>query len=354
MAEEGDDSADKTEAPSPRRLERAREQGNVALSKEATGFAVLMLASIGAFAGLPLLGQALLQRLRGVLAHAHQLDPLATLRDLLLPGLLTILPIAGAAAVAAVAATLLQTGGLFSAHGLAPKLSKLSPLAGLKRLFGAEALVEFGRNLAKLAVVALALRSALADPVLLQSVLQLSPAALLAAAAAQARSLVIAALMAFAGIALLDLLWVRFRLHRQLRMSRQDIREEMKESEGDPHVKGRQKQIRIQRSRKRMLSAVPRAAVVITNPTHFAVALAYDGEGDSAPMLVAKGVDSLAARIREAATAAGVPIVENPPLARALYRAELDTPIPADHYQAVAEIIAFVWRARGRAAGPAG
>jgi flagellar biosynthetic protein FlhB len=151
-------------------------------------------------------------------------------------------------------------------------------------------------------------------------------------------------LAAQAGIAALDLLWVHLRHSRSLRMSRHDILEEHKETEGDPRVKARLKQIRMFRARKRMLAAVPKATVVITNPTHYAVALAYDRGRHAAPRVVAKGVDALAARIREVAEANRIPLVANPPLARALYRVELDADIPAEYYQAVAEIIAYVWR----------
>ena len=135
-------------------------------------------------------------------------------------------------------------------------------------------------------------------------------------------------------------------------MSRQEIRDEQKETEGDPKIKQRIRQIRLQRARRRMLAAVPKATVVITNPTHYAVALAYDRAKNAAPRVVAKGVDSLAARIREVAEAHRVPLVANPPLARALHRVEVDTEIPAEHFQAVAEIIAYVWRLRGQAGGP--
>jgi len=129
-----------------------------------------------------------------------------------------------------------------------------------------------------------------------------------------------------------------------LRMSRQDLRDEQKETDGDPKIKARIRQIRMQRARKRMMAAVPNATVVITNPTHYAVALAYDRAKNAAPRVVAKGVDSMAARIREVAEASRVPLVANPPLARALYQVEVDRDIPAEHYQAVAEIIAYVWR----------
>jgi len=160
-------------------------------------------------------------------------------------------------------------------------------------------------------------------------------------------------LAAQAVIATLDLLYVRLHHMRSLRMSRQEIIDEHKEMEGDPRIKRRIRQIRVQRARRRMLKAVPKATVVITNPTHFAVALAYDRVRGGAPRVVAKGVDSMAARIRELAQDNRIPLVANPPLAHALYRVELDTEIPAEHYKAVAEIIAYVWRLRGMAVGMA-
>ena len=223
-----------------------------------------------------------------------------------------------------------------------------SRLAGLKRLFGAEAAIEFLRSLIKLGLVGGALWMALGDLDALQAALHQPAGAMLLVAASHAGRLAVAALIAFAAIAGLDLLWVRFRHLRMLRMSRQDLREEQKEAEGDPHLRAKRRQIRESRSRSRMMAEVPRAAVVITNPTHYAVALAYAG-GDAAPKVVAKGVDEVAARIRAAAEDAGVPLVSNPPLARALHRLDLDAEIPAEHYQAVAEIIAFVWRRAGAA-----
>jgi flagellar biosynthetic protein FlhB len=353
MAEGDDaqDAADRSEAATPRRIERAREEGQVALSREVAGFAALLLASLAAFLVLPSLGIELLRALRAVLERAHALEMGDAAAALGWLAVLLVVPVAGAAALGAVAATLVQTRGLVAAAPLAPKLAKISPWAGLKRLFGPEGLAEFVRSLLKLGLVGVALWIALGDPAALQAALHAPAGAMLQEASAAALRLVVAALVAFAAIAVLDLVWVRFRHLRMLRMSRQDLREEMKESEGDPQLRARRRQIRESRARQRMMAAVPKAAVVITNPTHYAVALAYAG-GDAAPKLVAKGVDEVAARIRGTAEQAGVPLVANPPLARALHRLEIGAEIPAEHYQAVAEIIAFVWRKRGTHAAP--
>jgi flagellar biosynthetic protein FlhB len=346
--EEGEDAAERSEAATPRRIEKAREQGQVALSREAVGFAALLLATLAAAIALQMAGPGMLVAMRAVLERGHALDMADAGGALGQVALWLVVPVAGAAAFGAVAATLAQTRGMVSAAVLVPKIEKISPLAGFKRMFGMEALAEFMRSLLKLALVGGALWVALGDPAALQASLHAPAAVMLYEAALATARLVGAALAAFAAIAVLDLLWVRFRHLRMLRMSRQELREEAKESEGDPILRARRRQQREARSRQRMMAAVPQAAVVITNPTHFAVALAYGG-GDAAPQVVAKGVDEVAARIRAAAEGAGVPLVANPPLARALHRLEVGAEIPAEHYQAVAEIIAFVWRRAGGA-----
>jgi flagellar biosynthetic protein FlhB len=341
--EEGAGAGDRTEAATPRRLEKAREQGQVALSREAAGWAALGLATLAAFLVLPAVGPEMLRAFRGALEQSHALGLEEAAPPLLRLFLLMVVPVAGAAALGAIAATLGQSRGLVSATPLAPSLAKISPWAGLKRLLGAEAAAEMLRSLLKLLLVGAALWHALADLSPLRDSLHHPPAAMLHAAGDVSLRLMVAALVAFAAVALLDVMWVRFRHARMLRMSRQDLREEAKESEGDPTLRARRRQLREKVGRQRMLAAVPKAAVVITNPTHYAVALSYEG-GEAAPQVVAKGMDAVAARIRAAAEAAGVPLVSNPPLARALHRLEVGDEIPAEHYQAVAEIIAFVWR----------
>jgi flagellar biosynthetic protein FlhB len=346
-AEGGSESDDKTEAASPRRLERARDDGQVALSRELVGLGALSGGVLGIVLALPL-GEQMVRGLAGAMSRAHDIPPIAGAIEMARLGLMVALPVALLTAMGALGATFLQTRGLVSAKGLMPQLSRLSPAAALKRIFGLDGAIEFLRTLAKLALVGAALWHAVGDPAALPQLLFLPPAALLARTGEAARDLAVAALVAFTVIAGLDWVMARHRHLQRLRMSRQDQKEEAREAEGDPHIKARQRQIRQQRARGRMMAAVPKAAVVITNPTHFAVALAYDQGGESAPRIVAKGADEVAARIRAVADEARVPIVSNPPLARALYRLELDTEIPPEHYQAVAEIIAYVWRLGGR------
>ncbi|MFC7734479.1 flagellar biosynthesis protein FlhB [Roseomonas sp. GCM10028921] len=350
MAKGGEEAEDRNEAPSARRLEQARQEGQVPNSREASAFAALLLAVLTAGMTLPSLGRDLLRALRGILERGHEMTPAQAL-EVLAPTATLLVPVLGAAALGAAGTTLLQTRGLVSAKGLAPQFSRLSPLAGLKRILGPESLVEFLKTVLKIALVGAAIWHAGAAPELLQAVLHQPAAGLLGVATDQGMRLVAATLAAFALLAAADVFLTRFRHLRRLRMSRQDMKEEAKDAEGDPHVKGKQKAIRQQRARQRMMAAVPKAAVVITNPTHYAVALGYEEGSSAAPRILAKGADELATRIREKARESGVPLVSNPPLARALFKLDVDTEIPAEHYQAVAEIIAFVWRARSRRVG---
>lgn len=256
-----------------------------------------------------------------------------------------IAPFVLAALVAGAGAVLAQTGFLMRPSALRPDFARLDPAAGLKRLFGADGAAEAIKSVAKLAVMGWAVWQIVAGAVPAMMVLPFQDPRLLPARAAGPIARVLFAVLAVQGaVALLDVFWARWRFARDMRMSRQDILDEQRESDGDPKIKARIRQIRTARARRRMLAAVPTATVVITNPTHYAVALAYDRAKNAAPRVVAKGVDSMAARIREVALANRVPLVANPPLARVLHLVELDKEIPAEQFQAVAEIIAYVWR----------
>ncbi len=345
---------DRTEAATPRRMQRAREQGRVPVSREIHTFAGLAAVTLVlAWAGGGT-AEGLAARLAMFLAHADAsgLAGAESLRLAWTAALRGAAPFVLAALLAGVTASLVQTGFLISGSALHPDFGRISPRAGLRRLFGPDSLVEAAKSIAKIAVMAFALWRVLqADLPALMQAPRWEPQALLARTLPPVLHMLFVVLAVQAAITALDLFWVRLRHAQQLRMSREDVREELRETEGDPKIKARIKQIRMQRARKRMLAAVPKATVVITNPTHYAVALAYDRARNAAPRVVAKGVDSLAARIREVAEANKVPLVANPPLAHALYRVEVDTEIPAEHYQAVAEIIAYVWRLGQRARG---
>jgi flagellar biosynthetic protein FlhB len=336
---------DRTEAATPRRLQKAREEGHVPVSRELSTFAglaavtlVLMMAGAATLHDLAL-------RLSVILSRAHELGGGSALRLAGIAGLRAAAPFVLAAMLAGSAAVLLQTRFLLSARSLRVDFSRISLRAGAKRMLGLDSVIEAGKSLVKIAVLGFALWYViLSDLPALLRVPFVEPNRLLPSVAGPVLHVILTVLVAQAVITAVDFFWVVMRHSRSLRMSRHDIMEEQKETEGDPHIKARLRQIRVLRARKRMLAAVPKATVVITNPTHYAVALSYDRAKHAAPRVVAKGVDTLAARIREVAQDNRVPIVANPPLARALYQVELDREIPAEHFQAVAEIIAYVWR----------
>ena len=339
---------DRTEAATPRRMQRAREEGRVPVSREVQQLRRAGGGDAGGGLAAGTTAQGLAARLTMFLAHTDA------------PGLAGAgaLRLAGSAALrgmprrlswrrwlAGSAASLLQTGFLINGKALQPDFSRISPArrpetavrAGQPGGGG-----EIGRQGGGDGFILW--RVLQADLPALMQAPRWEPQVLLARTMPPVLHMLFVVLAVQAAIAALDLFWVRLRHAQQLRMSKEDVREEQRETEGDPKIKARIKQIRMQRARRRMLAAVPKATVVVTNPTHYAVALAYDRARNAAPRVVAKGVDSLAARIREVAEANKVPLVANPPLAQALYRVEVDTEIPAEHYQAVAEIIAYVWR----------
>ena len=261
-----------------------------------------------------------------------------------------MLPVLGAAALAGASGNIIQHGLLFATHKLAPDASRLSPLKGLERMFGIDGLVNFLKSLFKISLVGavawMSLKPHLND---FQSMPMVDPLAMLSNAANILRALffgVLALLGLGAGI---DWFWQRQRFMDRMRMSKQEQKEEFRQTEGDPHIKARIKQLRNERSRRRMMQSVSKATVVVMNPTHYAVALHYESGETAAPVCVAKGLDFLALKIRETAEAAGVPVIEDPPLARALYATvEIDEAIPRQHYEAVAKIIGFVMQTAKR------
>jgi flagellar biosynthetic protein FlhB len=348
------DGEDRTEAASARRLQRARGEGNVPMSRELSALAVLATTALVLLIAAPWLATALGQRMMLFISDAHRLDPVAGLRTATFALLACAAPFVLASLLSGAAAVLLQTGFLINLSALLPDLGRLSPKRGLSRIAGVNTLLEAGKSVAKIGIVAWAGWHALSAmlPDLPRAMLW-TPATLAGQALHEILQVMIFMLAAQAVITTLDMLWTRFKHARDLRMSRHDLRDEQRESDGDPQVKGKLKRLRAQRSRSRMMAAVPKATVVLTNPTHYAVALAYDRGAGGAPRVVAKGVDEVATRIRALATLSRVPVIANPPLARALYQVELDNEIPAEHYRTVAEIIAYVWRLRGRAMRPA-
>jgi flagellar biosynthesis protein FlhB len=339
---------DRTEAPTPRRLQRAREAGQAPISRELPGLAVLAAGTLMLGMAAPNGSGRLAHHLAVFFAHLT-MSPAKAFRLAADAALGAMLPVMVATLFCGAAAVLLQTGFLISVAPLRPDLSRINPKAGLRRLFSFQSAIEAGKSVIKLVVTIVALwRALIGDLPQLMAAPFRDIHSLAALALQMSLHIMLAVLAVQAAIAVLDVVVVRVRHARNLRMSRAEVREEQKDLEGDPKIKARIRRLRMQRAKRRMLAAVPKATVVITNPTHYAVALSYDRAKSRAPTVVAKGVDFMAERIREIAIENAVPLVANPPLAHALYRLELDTDIPPEHYKVVAEIIAYVWRLRGR------
>ena len=356
MAEESD--LEKTEAATPRRLEKAREEGQVVRSRELNTF-LLLAAGV---AGLWFTGGNLYQTLHGVLRSGLWFDLRVGYDTQVMlnvaiaavgQALLALAPVFGLLAVVAVLSSVLLGGFLFSTKALEPKFERLNPLKGVKRMFSAQTLVELVKTLAKAAVIggigALVIARYLDDMIAL---MHATPTEALTGGmrlVALVCGLIVAALIL---IVLIDAPWQLFSHYKKLRMSREDVKQEHKESEGDPHVKGRIRQQQRAMARNRMMADVPNADVVVTNPTHYAVALKYDEGAGGAPRVVAKGAGLIAARIRESAQEHKVPLLSAPPLARALHHnVDIGQEIPAELYTAVAEVLAWVFQLRNPASG---
>ncbi|BDU69515.1 flagellar biosynthesis protein FlhB [Geothrix oryzae] len=345
----------RTEKATPRRRQKARDEGSVSRSTDFDG-AVLLWGNFFLFMGLggttmALMAQQVAHFLRraqpGALAEAGRVsllgDVVMILGRLLLPFLAVNLLVALATGFA-------QRGFSFSTKPLQPKFDRLNPAQGFKRIFSSRAAMDLIKSLAKFTLLTGVAYAVLAPriPILLDTLklpLGQSLDLFQSAVFALYRNVMLAMLL----LALSDFAWQRFTWEKSIRMTKQEVKDEAKDSEGSPEVKQRQKSIMQATARRHMLAEVPKATVVVTNPTHVAIALRYD-EQTAAPICVAKGLDHLALKIRERAREAGVPTLERPELARALYRAvEVDQPIPKDLYQAVAQVLAFVYRLRGAA-----
>jgi flagellar biosynthetic protein FlhB len=349
-----DEAEDRTQAPSERRRARAREEGQVPLSRELVVASGLGAATLFMAIGMMPRAENLTVQLRNSLVDLDA-PPDRAIQQAALALLGAVGPFLVAIAVAGAVAVLLQTGFLLNTNALLPDLGRLDPRRGLKKLFGIDNLIEAGKALAKLGLLGWAAWSALSPLFLVVQQALAWPPAMLAERIGRALvHLLLLVLAAQFGLAVLDAGWTRWRFSQRLRMSREELKQETKEADGDPKVKARLRQLRLARARRRMLAAVAKATVVVTNPTHYAVALAYERGGAAAPRVVAKGMDEVAARIRAAAERAHVPVVANPPLARALHAMPLDAEIPPQHFKAVAEIIAYVWRLRRLAPGMPG
>ncbi len=346
MADEND-TADKTEDPTQKRLDEAHDRGDVAKSQEVNTWfmiagATLVLSSFsGSIGGIE-------APLRNLIANSWMLHTdgpsLLALTQKLEYMLIAALGVPFLMLViAAIAGNLLQHRLVWSGESLKPNLSKISPASGAKRIFGKQAAANFGKGLFKLVALGTVMLAILwPERLRLQAMMQFDPMTILGVIVTLTLRLLGAVVAMLAVVAIADYFFQYRQWYERQKMSLQEMKQEFKQAEGDPHVKGRIRQLRHARMKKRMMTAVPKASVIITNPTHYAVALSYE-RGMSAPVCVAKGVDLIALKIREIAKAHDIPIVENVPLARALHATvEIDDEIPVEHYHAVAEVIGYV------------
>jgi len=356
VADDRDDS-DKTEDPTQKRIEDAIKRGDVVKSQEVNAWFVLAAAGLVLLTFSGPMSTQLTAMLRGVVENSWRISAdggglmrlarelsVETLAAVAIPFLLLLL--------AAIGGNAIQHRLVWSSESLTPKFSKISPLAGAKRLFSKQSLANFVKGLLKLAVVGTVL-TLLMWPARrrLEGLVSTDPAAIAPFTRSLSLQLFGAVVAILALIAAVDYLFQYRQWYERQKMSLREIRDEFKEQEGDPKIKAKIRQLRVSRMRRRMMASVPSATVVITNPTHFAVALQWE-RGMNAPVCVAKGQDRIALKIREVAAQNNVPIVENPPLARTLHATvEIDQEIPAEHYKAVAEIIGYVLRLNGAARG---
>ena len=350
-----EDKDARTEDPTGKRLSKARSDGDIPVSQEVKSVAMLIggLIVVGTLA--PWVAKELTGFMRAFIERPHTiaLDVLA-LRQLLAQtvwkvGVLLAFPMF-VLTVAALVSNIGQVGLAFTPSKLEPKLSSINPFAGAKQLFSLQSLLEAGKGVVKIVIVSVVVAVFIVpaihhpDQIIDQDIRTTMK---------QIHWLIVMILMivvlVMSVIAAGDLFYQRWSHNEKLKMTKQEVKDEHKESEGDPKIKGKIRQLRLERHRKRMMANVPKASVVITNPTHYAVALQYDMDGMAAPVVVAKGADYIAKRIRQIAETHEVPIIENPPLARALYATvEVDQEIPQEHYKAVAEVIGYVMRLKGK------
>ncbi len=351
MAEEQDKSQ-QTEEATPKRLEDARKKGQVPASKEPSTALAFLVLSLAAGSGILLwIGERMSAMMRRYLAGEIRLEATPAgmqtlLADIARETLIDIAPIALPVMLLGMLAAFLISGPVFSFEPLKPKLSKISPMKGLKRLFSSKSMAEFVKSVLKLALIGAVAGVVIAGmfPHMLAAALE-SPAEIAALAGLGGARIALITAVVFAFIAMADVLYQQWEHKKSLRMSKKEIRDEHKESEGDPQLKAKIRQIQMQQAQNRMMADVPKADVVITNPTRLAIALAWKPGSPGAPRVLAKGRGEIAARIREIAREHRIPIRENKPLARSLFaEVAIGHEIPEELYEAVAIVLAEIFR----------
>lgn len=355
MSDEEEDDSSKTEDPTPKKLEEARKKGQVPLSREINNWVMITAGTLVILS----MGPGMLKDMSGVfrtyieMSHSFPEMP-GGMQFAVTEGLMEIFKILALPflllMMAAFIGPFAQVGPLFAPETIKPDISKVSPTKGFARLFSKKSLMEFVKGILKIGIVSV-VGIIILKPFFggVEHMVGLPIVTALDETKAIVSRLLIGILVVLFIVAVLDLLYQRHEHMTKMRMTKQELKDEYRQSEGDPHVKAKLRQLRQQKAQQRMMQAVPDADVVITNPTHYAVALKYDPAENEAPIVVAKGVDDLAMRIRETARDHNVIILPNPPLARVLFdTVDVDQSVPAEHYKAVAEIISYVFRMKGK------
>ncbi len=353
MAEESPTGGERTEEPTSKRRNDFRDKGQVAQSKEVQTAALFTCILLFWIFYMPTFWHELVNLLKAYLQALGEfkVDQASVLRlayfTVQHAGLM-ILPLLLFSAIIGIFSSYLQIGWLFTTKPLMPDLTKINPISGMKRMISKRSIIELVKSIAKILLVGYLAYSTIfnhfGEALLLPDKSAAETLLFLAQTSAVIFAKVAAALIL---LAFIDLLYVRWEMEEKMKMTKQEVKEEYKESEGDPRVKSQIRRIQHEMARKRMMAEVPKADVVITNPTHFAVAVRYDSDTMEAPIVVAKGADHIAMNIRELAREHDVPIVENPPVARLLHKLDLGAQIPEEMFKAVAEILAHVYTLKG-------
>lgn len=349
------DDSQKTEDPTPKKLEETRKKGQVALSREVNNWVMLLAGTILISAA----ADPVFSKLRIMMTHyiefAHAMPGAPGGIGVVLASSLKevfkilALPL-GVLMVAAFLGPFMQVGPLFAPESIKPDISKISPFKGFSRLFSKRSLMEFAKGVLKISIIAV-VGVIILSPYFgaLDHMIGLPLSVLLEELQMLVVRLMVGVLIVLLVVAVIDLVYQRYEHYKKMRMTRQEVKDEYKQTEGDPHVRAKLRQLRTEKARQRMMQAVPGADVVITNPTHYSIALKYDTDTMDAPVCVAKGMDDVALRIREMAKEHDIILYENPPLARALFdTVDIDETIPQEHYKAVAEVISYVFKLKGR------
>ncbi len=352
---EQEDDASKTEDPSSKKLEEGRKRGQVAQSRDLSTWFMLLAATLLIANATPTMFANLTHELRAFFEHAHDMPTgpggiSIVLREIFMISLKGIFIFFIVLMFAAIFGPAIQVGFIISPEVLNPDFSKVSIAKGFGRLFSLKSIVEFTKSFLKLVAIGI-VGFMMVVPYMdaIEHSINIPTINILTEIESLSIRMMGGILIALLAIALADFMYQRWEFMKQMRMTKQEVKDEYKQTEGDPFIKGKLKQLRMEKARQRMMQNVPKADVIITNPTHFSIALKYDSTISDAPIVIAKGVDEVAFRIREIAKEHDIILFENPPLARTLFdTVEIDDPIPVELYKAVAEIISFVYKKKGK------